>query len=202
MTGMYVRDSSEVVMKSLGRSYRIQFLLVGLIQRIPRKLVNIITWKAYSYMGHSFGVQGVTLCYRRILRYATQITSFMGPTGGPPGSYRPQVGPILAPWTLLFGYVSACLSYKNVCVSVRFCIIQHAAQENKILVTSIAVHPTNYAHDSCFMSLYCGFVLVVLPIIFSVTSLPPGQSQDSPQCRCRNSDIKRVNTAYKSTEDS
>ena len=27
----------------------------------------------------------------------------MGPTWGPPGSCRPQVGPLLAPWTLLSG---------------------------------------------------------------------------------------------------
>ena len=33
----------------------------------------------------------------------SQIAKFMGPTWGPPGSYRPQMGPILAPWTLLSG---------------------------------------------------------------------------------------------------
>ena len=31
----------------------------------------------------------------------SQITKFMGPTWGPPGSSRPQMGPMLAPWTLL-----------------------------------------------------------------------------------------------------
>ena len=30
-----------------------------------------------------------------------QITKFMGPTWGPPGSCRPQMGPMLAPWTML-----------------------------------------------------------------------------------------------------
>ena len=33
----------------------------------------------------------------------TQIAKFMGPTWGPPGSWRPQMGPMLAPWTLLSG---------------------------------------------------------------------------------------------------
>ena len=33
----------------------------------------------------------------------SQIARLMGPTWGPPGSCRPQVGPILAPWTLLSG---------------------------------------------------------------------------------------------------
>ena len=32
-----------------------------------------------------------------------QIAKFMGPTWGPPGSCRPQMCPMLAPWTLLSG---------------------------------------------------------------------------------------------------
>ena len=32
-----------------------------------------------------------------------QIAKFMGPTWGPPGSCRPQIGPMLTPWTLLSG---------------------------------------------------------------------------------------------------
>ena len=36
----------------------------------------------------------------------TQIAKFMGPTWGPPGCCRPQIGPMLAPWTLLSGYTS------------------------------------------------------------------------------------------------
>ena len=34
----------------------------------------------------------------------TQITEFMWPTWGPPGSCRPQMGTILAPWTLVSGH--------------------------------------------------------------------------------------------------
>ena len=33
----------------------------------------------------------------------TQIPKFLWPTWGPPGSCRPQMGPMLAPWTLLSG---------------------------------------------------------------------------------------------------
>ena len=36
---------------------------------------------------------------------ATLIARFMGPTWGPPGDDRTQVGPMLATWTLLSGYV-------------------------------------------------------------------------------------------------
>ena len=35
----------------------------------------------------------------------TQIARFMWPTLGPPGSCRPQVGSMLAPWTLISGYL-------------------------------------------------------------------------------------------------
>ena len=34
-----------------------------------------------------------------------QIAKFMGPTWGPPGSCRPQMGPMLAPWTLPSGRI-------------------------------------------------------------------------------------------------
>ena len=34
---------------------------------------------------------------------SAQIARFVGPTWGPPGSCRPQMGPMLAPWTLLSG---------------------------------------------------------------------------------------------------
>ena len=37
------------------------------------------------------------------VQLTTHIARFMGPTWGPPGSCRPQMGPILAPWTLLSG---------------------------------------------------------------------------------------------------
>ena len=43
-----------------------------------------------------------------------QIAKFMGPTWGPPGSCRPQMGPMLAPWTLLSGspkYTCRVISY-------------------------------------------------------------------------------------------
>ena len=35
----------------------------------------------------------------------SQIARFMGPTRGSPGSCRPQMGPMLAPWTLLSGMI-------------------------------------------------------------------------------------------------
>ena len=42
----------------------------------------------------------------------SQIAKFMGPTWGLPGSCRPQMGPMLVPWTLLSGMFS--LSHDDV----------------------------------------------------------------------------------------
>ena len=41
----------------------------------------------------------------RIPTYFTQIARLMGPTWGPPGDDRTQVGPMMAPWTLLSGNI-------------------------------------------------------------------------------------------------
>ena len=38
-------------------------------------------------------------------RLATEIAKFMGPTWGPPGTSRPQIGSMLALWTLLSGHI-------------------------------------------------------------------------------------------------
>ena len=37
------------------------------------------------------------------INVTTQIANSMGPTWGPPGSCRPQMGSMLVPWTLLSG---------------------------------------------------------------------------------------------------
>ena len=50
---------------------------------------------------------------------STQIAKFMGPTRGPPGSCRPQVGPMLAPWTLLWGNVNLRVFVTCVVVGIK-----------------------------------------------------------------------------------
>ena len=52
--------------------------------------------RIYAALGQYDIVTGVALI-------TSQRTKFMGPTWGPPGSYRPQMGPMLATWTLLSG---------------------------------------------------------------------------------------------------
>ena len=45
----------------------------------------------------------------------TQIARFMGPTWGPAGSCRPQMGPTLAPWILLSGNKSLAIYEESCC---------------------------------------------------------------------------------------
>ena len=55
---------------------------------------------------------------------ATPIARFMGPTWGPPGADRTQVGPMLAPWSLLSGYTT----FRPVHAGTGSC--QHSTQEH------------------------------------------------------------------------
>ena len=55
-----------------------------------------------SPSGHVFHTAWETM----IKSYSiSQIAKFMGPTWGPPGSCGPHMGPMLAPWTLLSGWL-------------------------------------------------------------------------------------------------
>ena len=47
------------------------------------------------------------------LAQQSQIARFMGPTWGPSGANRTQVGPMLAPWTLLSGITCTSTSWPN-----------------------------------------------------------------------------------------
>ena len=46
---------------------------------------------------------------------STKIVKFMGPTWGPPGSCELQMGPMLAPWTLLSGLLKCILTTYDWC---------------------------------------------------------------------------------------
>ena len=50
------------------------------------------------------GLSSTLSLYWVIRENISQIAKFIGPTWGPSGSCRPQMGPMLAPWTLLSGF--------------------------------------------------------------------------------------------------
>ena len=53
-------------------------------------------------------IQMYSLLIYRLLFTHSPDSKFMGPTWGPPGAERTQVGPMLAPWTLLSGSFPSC----------------------------------------------------------------------------------------------
>ena len=61
-----------------------------------------------------------------------KITKFMGPTWGPPGPCRPQMGPMLAPGTLLSGML---VMGKNTEIYIVHICMFHTF-ENVILFTN------------------------------------------------------------------
>ena len=58
-------------------------------------------------------------------RINTQIATFMGPAWGLPGSSRPQMGPMLVPWTLLSGYPLADCTVSFGKYYLTDCIVWH-----------------------------------------------------------------------------
>ena len=56
-------------------------------------------------------------------RIEVRQTKFMWPTWGPPGSCQSQMGPMLAPWTLLSGYISAVRCLKAMVIFSKACMV-------------------------------------------------------------------------------
>ena len=66
-------------------------------------IVNCYSWCCLKTCSYKFGNKLLWLANSTADGRSTQIARFMWPTWGPPGSCRPQVGPILPPWALPSG---------------------------------------------------------------------------------------------------
>ena len=64
---------------------------------------NVNCSKCNSFVFWKFPVYPICIM---LIVITFQIAKFMGPTWGPPGSCRPQMGPMLVPWTLLSGLLA------------------------------------------------------------------------------------------------
>ena len=78
----------------------------------------------------------------------TQIAMFMRPTWGPPGSCWPQMGPMLAPWTLLSGYLHKW--WESLLMNV---ILNGGRKHGKV-----CVRRRNY-HKICFIYMWVSMIL-------------------------------------------
>ena len=81
------------------------------VQRNHQQFITMVTPKLdlYSISDMLRIVESrIGKIYVKMVRYllTTQKARFMWPTWGPPGSCRPQLSPMLAPWALLSGNLS------------------------------------------------------------------------------------------------
>ena len=65
---------------------------------------STLTGELCEYVGQKCHIRRFA-CTLTLIRAISLIATFMGPTWGPSGADRTQVGPMLAPWTLLSGIV-------------------------------------------------------------------------------------------------
>ena len=78
-------------------------LLLYLFYHIIYTKKRRLCWQELCSRG-SYRITMMLHLRRHCLSEITQIAKFMRPTWGPSGSCRPQMGPMLAPWTLLSGH--------------------------------------------------------------------------------------------------
>ena len=88
---------------------------LGILLAHTKKTQFCVTWKWERLSRYKFPllhlynniVHCIKLCSQSVFCFqqneCSQIAKFMGPTRGLPGSCRPQMGPMLDPWTLLSG---------------------------------------------------------------------------------------------------
>ena len=91
----------------------------------------------------------------------TQRARFVWPTWGPPGSCRPQEGPMLAPWTLLSRYLLRLFAIILVIMNSCLCSISHNIY-------------TGFIFDMVIIIILRGLYVMYLSISLRVSSLVKG----------------------------
>ena len=90
------------------------FIMILCITILILHLNLFVVWRTHSLgMAMTYNILHKIIDHKYIHHnnINTQIVKFMGPTWGPPGTCRLQMGPMLAPWTLLSGYHCWSLPY-------------------------------------------------------------------------------------------
>ena len=112
----------------------------------------------------------------------SQIAKFIGPTWGPPGSCRSQMGPMLDPWTLLSGFVlrlpwhSSMITMFN--VHILWAIVLLSSRHNKrgsispefwMLQKRNCKTGLNFQHKYACIHLYKSFILTYIYIYIYIS---------------------------------
>ena len=102
-TMRFVRDTDTRLNKKYVDTLR-ECLSYSAFQCVFRRRTNTVCYILYNkgYIKQAFA-RYMPDKWGHIVGVSTLIARFMGPTWGPSGANRTQVGPMLAPWTLLSG---------------------------------------------------------------------------------------------------
>ena len=139
-------------------------------------MISLGDFIAQFKQGQLVNLNGIQITEATLKRITSQIARFMGPTWGPPGSCRPQVGPMLTPWTLLSG-ICVC-SQHCVCgatSTIRFWSTRrHNDYQVGVLSTINKKKPranTNlHCHNICNLTLFVSCKVKVYKILHKFTN--------------------------------
>ena len=120
----------------------------------------------------------------------SQIANFMGPTWGPPGSRRPHIGLMLAPWTLLSGMLMKDILTLLTCSSEPFLVASQshnaATQSTSEIYHDKRNHEYKHIQNICMEPFRESYIKVannklVSPVFALLRNM--GSVRDtSPQC--------------------
>ena len=116
----------------------------------PYCYYTIIVYLKMIHQRSSFYLKVVLLPWYRspkLVGYTSQIAKSMGPIWGSPGSCRPQMGPMLAPWSLLSG------------IALKY-MLTPAIYIYRTDSIYRSIHPKNYGKATHFLALCRGQLMV------------------------------------------
>ena len=98
---------------------------ISIHKRILKNTLNEIATSLRDQWVNKYMMTGwdkITVSLLWLYWFSVQTARFMWPTWGLPGSCRPHMGPMLAPWTLLSGYSH---SSPHICSASSYLIKNH-----------------------------------------------------------------------------
>ena len=133
-------------------------LILEILQYIHQQASVSSQWENL-YLGHDM----------YILQKLSLIARFMGPTWGPSGADKTQVGPMLAPWTLLSGFLwntlKRCCTHNGYLLWVQ-CLASSFNGVNSYPLGQNGCHFTDYIFKCIFMNeKFCVFIQISIKFV-------------------------------------
>ena len=98
------------------------------------------TWRVYDKQIVNCILRERVITGNGVLPRISLIARLMGPTWGPSGADRTQVGSMLAPWTLLSGKRAFCVRKNNEQMKILLCQEKQWTNEKPFTAINVDVH--------------------------------------------------------------